>query len=211
MKKLILILTVLLMLAMPVNAEIFVYDSGTDVIVSWTEVDGALYYDVLVFNKSKNSSVSVPLTFSTQTILEGLIRHDIYYIEGRAYDNEGIFIESMGRAYFCFAVEDNSCTCICNCPEIPTHVYYGTIGPNWYTGVAICNANPESRVVLLHMNEITKAINIKSNSCITSMLRDLLGLEGIPIQNTSYAMTIETIEGVSLTLHTTDGTSFGMQ
>jgi len=210
-KRLVLTMMLVMMLVVPVSGEMFVYDSGQDVTVSWVPVAGAFYYDLTVENKSGGADLMVSPTFEAQAVLEGLVKHDIYSIEGNAYNSDGENIESMGQEFICFAVEETSSTCICNCPEIPKHIFYGTIGPNWYTGVAICNSTPENQIVLLNINDVTKAINIKASSCETALLRQILEIDVIPKQNESYAMSIDAVEGVGMTLHTTDGESFGMQ
>ena len=214
MRKLILaiMISVMMLFTGIATAEMFVYDSGTDVTVSWVPVTSAFYYNLTVTDKSDNTTSTTELTFDTQIVVNGLTKHNIYNIKGNAYDANGALLESMGDEYICFAVDDNSGTCICSCPEIPKHVYYGAIGSGWYTGVSICNSTSENKMVLLHINNVTKAINVQSYSCNTKMLGVILGINEEELdQSESYAITMDTVDGVSMTICIANSVSFSMQ
>ena len=214
MRKLILaiMISVMMLFTGIATAEMFVYDSGTDVTVSWVPVTSAFYYNLTVTDKSDNTTSTTELTFDTQIVVNGLTKHNIYNIKGNAYDLNGTLLESMGDKYICFAVDDSSGTCICNCPEISNHVYYGTIGNGWYTGVAICNSTPERQVVLLHINDVTNAINVSSYSCHTEMLGSILDIDEEELDRSeSYAITMDAVAGVDITLYIANSISFSMQ
>ena len=211
MKKLLLAVMLVMLLVVPAQAEMFVYDSGSEVAVSWTHVEDAMYYEVWLQDYTDNTPTSSSLkTFDAQIVLEGLTKHNIYYVWAVAYDDDGQYIETIGGTFFCFAVGDSSNTCICNCPEIPSKVLYGVTGGNWATGVAICNSTPKYQVVMLQMGAMTKAINVPAYSCVTDLLRNLLGIEYLE-QAESYPISITAENGVDVSLFITDGVGFGMQ
>ena len=210
MKKLILFVVLAMLLAVPVSAEIITYDDGSEVTATLNPVEGAMYYDFHLTDYSDNTGPETLKTFDTQIVLEGLTRHHIYYLWAVAYDDESEYIETIGGVFFCFAVEDGSSSCVCNCPEIPPKVLYGVTGGSWATGIAVCNSTSKYQVVMLQMGSMTKAVNVPSYACVTDLLRNLLDIE-YSEQSKPYPISITAESGVDVSLFITDGIGFGMQ
>jgi hypothetical protein len=158
--------------------DIFVYDDGTQLTISWSEseVDDAFYYEVILENKT-DGSIKYPeeLVFDPFIVISGLVYHNIYKITVKAYNNDGdIEIKTVGETYITFALDESSGSCVCVCPEFPKKVFFGLISPDWWTGIAINNAGNESQSVVITAGNRSKTVDVSSHSTEAILLEEII-------------------------------------
>ena len=164
----------LILVCTTARADIFVYDDGTQLTVSWTEVDTAFYYEVVLENLTKGTTRDPATTFDPFIIISGLVYHDIYEITVKAcYDGNASDTE-VGTKYITFALDESSGNCVCVCPDLPKKVFFGLISPDWWTGIAISNAGDESQSVVIKAGNVSKIVVVSSHSTEGFLLEEMI-------------------------------------
>jgi hypothetical protein len=165
----------LILVCTTARADIFVYDDGTQLTVSWTEDLSVFYYEVILKNHTKGTTRDSATTFDPFIIISGLVYHDIYEITVKAYYNgDTSSTEEVGTKYITFALDESSGNCVCVCPEFPKKVFFGLISPDWWTGIAISNAGDESQSVVIKAGNVSKIVVVSSHSTEGFLLEEMI-------------------------------------
>ena len=185
------------------NAEIFLYEAESQITVSWSETSNEYdYYELMVYDLTNGEGQTDLRTFDTTYTITGLITHHIYSIY--VYSILGVGRSQIGSEYICFGIDNNTATCICNCPEcpeIPDPIYYVTTGGGWYTGLAFLNSTEQQQTIRVKVDNYTAVIGLSSMSATTNMLSRLLP----DLPEGAHVMTFEAMEGVSIATCLSDG------
>ena len=165
----------LILVCTTARADIFVYDDGTQLTVSWSEVSDAFYYEVELNNLTKGTlTTEEGPVFDPFIVISGLVYHDIYEIIVKAYKNDGTELSDAGKKYITFALDEASGNCVCVCPDLPKKVFFGLISPDWWTGIAISNAGDESQSVVIKAGNVSKIVVVSSHSTEAFLLEEMI-------------------------------------
>lgn len=167
----------LILVCTTARADIFVYDDGTQLTISWSKVSSAFYYDVDLINltKSPETTTTEGSVFDPFIIISGLVYHDIYEIIVKAYDNDGKKLSDVGKKCITFALDESSGNCVCVCPDLPKKVFFGLISPDWWTAIAINNAGDESQSVVIKAGNVSnKIVVVSSHSTEAFLLEEMI-------------------------------------